>query len=370
MIDIRTGFIPLLDCAPVVVASAMGFAEAEGLALTLVRETSWATLRDRIAVRQLDVAHMLAPMPIAANLGLTPLPVTLVAPLALGAGGNTVTVSAALWQALAEAGAPADFAAAPTASAFATVVLQRAEAGLPRLTIAIVHPFSMHHYQLAYWLASVGIVPGRDVSLVVVAPQMMSAALAGAQIDAFCAGEPWGSVAVAEGAGQILTTGTHIWPSSPEKVLGMRQSWAEEAPDRLARLLRAIVRAAHWCDDPANGEALVQLLARPDMLDQPVAHLLPGRQRRLTAPSGQPETVDGLLSFTGPGRLRPALAHARWIHAQMVRWDQVPASPDGLAAAQASFRPDLGATALAGAAGASFGDSAADAGPFFDGQGV
>ena len=105
--EIRAGFLPLVDCAPLVVASALGFAEEEGLKLTLAREASWATLRDRIAVRHLDAAHMLAPMPIAANLGLTPLAAPLIAPLALGFGGNTVTVSRHLWQQLADRGEPA-----------------------------------------------------------------------------------------------------------------------------------------------------------------------------------------------------------------------------------------------------------------------
>ena len=46
---------------------------AEGIDLTLVRESSWANIRDRVAVGHFDVAHMLAPMPIASTLGLTPI---------------------------------------------------------------------------------------------------------------------------------------------------------------------------------------------------------------------------------------------------------------------------------------------------------
>ena len=94
--EISAGFMPLLDSAILVVAKAKGFAEDEGVALKLARESSWANIRDRLAVGHFQVAHMLAPMPIAGNLGLTPLPSRTIAPMALGLGGNAVTVSNAL----------------------------------------------------------------------------------------------------------------------------------------------------------------------------------------------------------------------------------------------------------------------------------
>ena len=105
---IRLGFMPLVDAAPLIAAKEFGFADAEGLDLTLSRETSWATIRDRLSVGHLDAAHALAPLPIAANLGLGPLPVTMAVPMALGFGANTVTVSPVLWEEMAAHGAQAD----------------------------------------------------------------------------------------------------------------------------------------------------------------------------------------------------------------------------------------------------------------------
>lgn len=345
---IRAGFIPLLDASPLVVAARKGFAEAEGLHLALERETSWATLRDRLAVRHLDVAHILAPMPIAANLGLQPLPSQLVAPMALGFGGNTVTVSRTLWDDLAACGAPGDLAARPAATALARLVAERKRRGEPALVFASVHLYSAHHYQLAYWLASAGVDPVHDVELVVVPPPLMAAALAAGQIDGFCVGEPWGSVAVAGGAGCILTTSAHIWRSSPEKVLGVRARWAEDDPQRLERLIRAVYRAAVWCDDPANREALVALLSEPEALGQPEAVLRPGLWRQLPVPSGARIAAEGLLTFADRAATFPWLSHALWLYAQMVRWGQAPASREAAATAQATFRPDLYRRALTG----------------------
>ena len=107
--QIVAGFMPLLDSAVLVAAKEKGFADAEGFDLALVRETSWANIRDRMAVGHFQVAHVLAPMPIASNLGLTPLAVPTIAPMALGLGGNAVTVSNELWARMAEHGAVADF---------------------------------------------------------------------------------------------------------------------------------------------------------------------------------------------------------------------------------------------------------------------
>jgi two-component system, oxyanion-binding sensor len=102
---ITAGFLPLLDSLLLVIAREKGFAADEGVELVLVRETSWANIRDRTAVGHFDVAHMLAPMPIAASLGLTPIATPVIAPMALGLGGNAVTVSTALWANMIAAGA-------------------------------------------------------------------------------------------------------------------------------------------------------------------------------------------------------------------------------------------------------------------------
>lgn len=345
--EVRAAYIPLLDCAPLVVAGALGFAEAEGLRLTLSRETSWATLRDRISVRHLDAAHMLAPMPIAANLGLTPLPTELVAPLSLGAGGNTITMSLAAWDGLRQFEAPADFDARRAIDAFSRLVEQRRHRGAPKLMIGIVHPHSVHFYQLAYWLSAGQLEPQNDIDLVVLPPSLMPAALATGQIDGFCAGEPWGSVAVADGAGKILTTSAHIWRNGPEKVLGVRKAWAESKPEAVAALIRAVYRAALWCDEPANRGSLAELLSKPEHLAQSATILRRSLERRLVGPPGSVVEVEGFLTFSSSAATFPWVSQAAWLYAQMVRWGQLEHSPHALSIAKATFRPDMTRAALA-----------------------
>src|SRR3954454_5454509 len=182
---ITAGFIPLTDSLLLVTAFEKGFARAEGMDLALIKESSWANIRDRIAVGHFDVPHMLAPMPLAANLGLTPIHVPVVAPMALGLGGNAVTVSTALWDRMKAVGAPETLEAAPVGAALAGVV----EASVEKLRLAVVHPYSGHNYELRYWLAASGIDPDRQVEIVILPPPLMADALTAGRIDGYCVGE-------------------------------------------------------------------------------------------------------------------------------------------------------------------------------------
>lgn len=102
--QVRLGFVPLVDCALPVVARAKGFAEEENIDLTLIREMSWAAIRDKLSYGVYDAAHLLAGIPLAARLGLGGMPSQRIAvPMALGRGGNAITVSTRLYQRMLEA---------------------------------------------------------------------------------------------------------------------------------------------------------------------------------------------------------------------------------------------------------------------------
>jgi len=349
--SIRAGYVPLLDSAVLVAAAELGFAEERGLDLKLQRETSWATVRDRIGVGQFEAAHMLAPMPIAANLGLGPLPVQMIAPMVLALGGNGVTVSNDVAQAMA-ALAPAGFEATPGASgqALAKAIGQLADEGRPALRFAVVHPHSSHNYDLRYWLAASGIEPDRDVEITVVPPPLMPDALAGGGIDGFCAGEPWGTIAVRSGAGRMVTSRAEIWRRGPEKVLGVTQAFADENPEALLALILALLDAAEWCSAPENHQRLASLLAGPDRLSVDAATLLPGLRGMLEIAPGETRDIPDFMVFAGKDANRPDPRHARWLYRQMARWHDAPMSEAGREIAGRTFRPDLFAKAAGGAA--------------------
>ncbi len=340
---ITAGFLPLLDSALLIIGREKGFAAAQGIDLSLVRETSWANIRDRVAVGHFDVAHMLAPMPIAAALGLSPLAVPVIAPMAMGLGGNAVTVSTPLWQRLSESGAPDTLDARGVGTALASVV----GSGGPRLRFGVVHPHSGHNYELRYWLAASGIDPERDVEIVILPPPLLPDALGTGAIDGYCVGEPWSSVGVDAGAGRIATVKAAIWRSSPEKVLGAGEKWADGNPQALSALLRAMYRASEWCGDRANHEEAAGILSQPRYLDLPAGLLGRGLSGELRVSDGEVRKVaDFFIPHQGAATF-PWQSHALWFYSQMVRWGHVVHSPEHARKAAATYRPDLYRAAIA-----------------------
>jgi NitT/TauT family transport system ATP-binding protein len=345
--EIIAGFMPLLDSAILVAAKEKDFAEQEGIDLTLVRETSWASIRDRMAVGHFQVAHLLAPMPIAANLGLTPLAAKTIAPIALGLGGNAITVSNALWTQMADQGALPNFDPAATGQALRQVIAtNRSKDWSGPLKFAAVHPFSGHNYELRYWLAACGIDPERDVEIVILPPPLMADALGAGAIDGYCVGEPWSTAAATAGVGHIATIKAAIWRSSPEKVLGVATNWAERNPDALAALLRALCRAAQWCSTQANHRELAQILAGQSYVARPAEWMLHGLSGALDVGGGDIKHADEFFVPFAKAATFPWKSHALWFYSQMVRWGQVAHTPENAAIVRETYRPDIYRNAL------------------------
>jgi ABC-type nitrate/sulfonate/bicarbonate transport system substrate-binding protein len=329
MTALALGFIPLTDCAPLAVAETLGFFADEGLAVVLSREASWATVRDKVAVGALDGAHMLAPMALAASAGAAEPAVPMLAPLALAVNGAAVTLSRALADSLeAEAWTPLAVGAA-----LGRQVAARAARGEAPLTFAVVFPFSLHNYALRYWLSQGGIDPDADVRIVVTPPPRMVDQLRDGQVDGFCVGAPWNSVAVGEGLGRIALRTSQFWPRGPDKVLGVTAAFAAEDPARLQATLRALLRAQVWADTPDNRPELIELLARPHYVAAP--------------PQAIAAALAEELVFHRDGASAPRLEHARWFLSQMRRWNQIDDRIDQPGLAAQVYRPDLARTAQA-----------------------
>ncbi len=247
---LRIGFIPLVDAAALIVAVDKGFAAAEGLDVTLVREVSWSNVRDKLNIGLFDAAHLLAPVAIASSLGLGHVKVPIAAPFNLGLNGNAITVSPALHAAIMAELDGDRFDPMATALALSRVVAARRRSGAEPLTFGMTFPFSTHNYQLRFWMAAGGVDPDEDVRLVVLPPPYMVDSLASGHVDAFCVGAPWNSVAVDLGIGRILHFVSDILVRAAEKVLAVRQNWSEKNPQLVAALIRAAFRAAEFIEQP------------------------------------------------------------------------------------------------------------------------
>ena len=345
----HAGFIPLLDCAPLVIAKELGFDRRFGLSLHLHREVSWANIRDKLDIGVFDCAHMLAPMPIAATLGLGRATEPVIAPMSLSLNGNAITVSQTLYADMcitdAEAVHQGGMAAARS---LAEVIDRRAEAGREPLTLGMVYPFSCHNYDLRFWLASAGIDPDNDVNLVVIPPPLLAESLKAGRVDGFCVGQPWNSVAVEEGHGVIVATKNQLWSMSPEKVLGVREDWAKANAGLLADIIRALTLACQWLDQPENRREAAIILARPEYVGVAEGLLLRPLTGNMARGGKEEKIVDqDAVVFHRHDANFPWRSHAVWIITQMIRWGQAREPFDILALADRVYRPDLYRAAVA-----------------------
>ena len=345
--SLHIGFIPLIDAAALIVAADKGFAAAEGLDVTLVREVSWSNVRDKLNIGLFDAAHLLAPVAIASSLGLGHVKVPISAPFNLGLNGNAITVSPALHAAIMAQIDGDRFDPMATALALSRVVAARRNSGAEPLTFAMTFPFSTHNYQLRFWMAAGGIDPDEDVRLVVLPPPYMVDSLASGHVDAFCVGAPWNSIAVDLGVGHILHFVSDILARAAEKVLAVRQSWSEKNPQIVAALVRAASHAAEFIEQPQNRAEAARILSAPERIGvdaEVIQRTLDGRLK--ISPDGTMRASDRYLLIGREGAGRPDPVQAAWLYAQMVRWGQTSISAEALQTAKGVFRPDLYDAAL------------------------
>ncbi|MGV6848468.1 MAG: CmpA/NrtA family ABC transporter substrate-binding protein [Marinibacterium sp.] len=340
LIQLKAGFIPLVDAAPLIVARELGFAEEEGLDLMLVSAPSWSTLRDWVAMGQIDAAHMLSPVPVATALGLGGIAMPLHALSVLSINGNVIGVSRVLADRMRDQGYGFDFAD-PVAAGQA---LKSAVKGT--LRVGVPFPFSMHAELLYYWLGAAGFEAPQALDVRTIPPPLMAKALADDDIDAFCVGEPWGSIAVEHFGGTLILPGAAIWARAPEKVLAVREAWIGEHPDSARRLIRAVWQAGRWLAHPEHRSTASELLSQAGYLDVTsniLDRALTGQI--VTSPQGEERHRDGFIAFHDGAATFPWRSQAAWIAERLAARTGL----DRAAARKAArvFRADIYRQALA-----------------------
>lgn len=342
----RIGFLPLVDAALPILARELGLAEEQGVDLELVRDMSWATVRDRLIYGGTDAAHLVAPLAISTTLGLDRPAVPLTVPFVLGLNGNAVTLAPPLAEAISEPGVLLD--SVTSGQRLAALISMRAREGT-KIRFGVVHRYSSHNYMLQYWLRGSGVDIERDVEIVTIAPPFAAEALAMREIDGICVGEPWNSVAVERGVGVIVNVTSHIWLRGVEKVLALRTVRAEAEPEIVHRLIRALYKAGEIFVDPAQYSANAAILARADYLDGSAELIERAIADRIKLAAGQePMHIPDFMFQHREAANFPWASQAAWLYAQMVQAGHVVRSDEGYAAAQRVFRPDIYRAALAG----------------------
>jgi len=312
-VNLNIGFVPLTDCAPLVVAHELGLFAKHGLeAVTLSREPNWNAVLEGMTTGRLDAAQMVAGMPIAMTVGMggqAPLPT--VTALTLARNGNAIVLD----KKFADQGVRTlgDFKA----------YLSQTPGQI--LTLGMVHPAATHNLMLRYWLASAGIDPDRDVHLAMIPPPQMAASLKAGTIAGYCAGEPWNTYAIQQGLGFVAATDLEIWAGQMEKVLGVREDWANQYPETHVALVKALLEACEYCDDLRNREQILEWLCQPRYVGAKPAVLRPGFIDPYDRGLGhKPEPLPHYHQFFIDQSNYPDRVEGLWILTQLARWGIIP----------------------------------------------
>jgi nitrate/nitrite transport system substrate-binding protein len=326
--EVRIGFIPLTDCASVIMASALGFDAKHGIRIVPRRERSWAAVRDKLLAGDLDAAHVLYGLVYGVQLGIGGAPRDMAVLMTLNANGQGISIA----RPLAERGAV-------DGQSLARLV----RAGERRYVFAQTFPTGTHAMWLYYWLAAHGIDPLRDVTMITVPPPQMVAAVRAGQIDGFCVGEPWNHYGVVDGTTVHLASSQDVWRDHPEKVLGTTRAFVERYPNTARAMVMAVLEASRWIDASAeNRRRMAETVAREAYVNVPVEVMVDRILGRYQNGLGRAWIDPAPMSFHAAGAVNfPYLSDGMWFLTQFKRWGLVAEHPDYFTVAAAVNRVDL-----------------------------
>jgi ABC-type nitrate/sulfonate/bicarbonate transport system substrate-binding protein len=294
-------------------AAELGLFAAHGLDVKLSREVGWATVRDKVLLRELEAAHAPAAMVLTNSLGIGSFKFPCVTGLVLNLHGNAITLSNRLWEA----------GVRDSATLREFVLGHR---GKPKLAFGVAFSCSSHNFLLRAWLRAGGLDPGRDVNIVVVPPPQMAANLKAGNLDGYCVGEPWNSVAVLQRAGWVAAASARIAPLHPEKVLLARADFVEARDEEHRRLIVALHEACAWCQRPENRNRLAATLAQPQYLNTNPDAVRLSLCQPFRVGKDEREEIKDFHTFAGPEVNEPGPDKAAWVRESLLQSQVLPKS--------------------------------------------
>jgi nitrate/nitrite transport system substrate-binding protein len=312
---IKLGFIPLTDCAPLVIAKEMGLFQKYGLDVQLSKEASWANIRDKILNGELDGAHCLFSMPFSVYTGIggkagSEMRIAMV----LNNNGQAITLSKDF------CGLVGFKETKKVAAAIKSVQSKK------EVTFAMTFPGGTHDIWLRLWLAACG-VSSKSVGIITIPPPQMVANMRVDNMEGFCVGEPWNGVAATQNIGFTHIASQDIWKNHPEKALVVNKAFAESDREDLKKIMMAVLEACKWLDNMGNRKKAASILSRPNYVNAPVTVLearLMG-SNDLGCDLGVQRYKDDYMLFYNNGAVNaPRKAHGIWFMAQYARFGMAP----------------------------------------------
>lgn len=318
--EVRVGFMPLTDCASVIMAAVLGFDKKYGITIVPTREASWASVRDKLIGGEIDAAHVLYSLVYGVHLGIGSPRKDMAVLMTLNQNGQAITLSSQLAQQGAIDG--------PSLAR----LLREQPRPVGRYTFAHTFPTGTHAMWLYYWLAAHGINPLRDVHVATVPPAHMVANIAAGNIDGFCAGEPWNHRAIADEVGVTAAASQDIWPGHPEKVLGANADFVRNYPNTARALVAAVLEASRWIDaSQANKLRAAETVAGKAYVNTSVTVISPRILGHYSNGAGSSHEDPNCMKFHQDGAVNfPYLSDGMWFLTQHKRWGLLKDHPDYL----------------------------------------
>lgn len=318
--EVKVGFIPLTDCASVVIASVMKFDEKYGIKIMPSKEASWAAVRDKLVNGELHAAHVLYGLIYGVHLGIGGTKKDMSVMMTLNNNGQAITLSNQLKDKGATTG---------------ETLKKLVDTDKRDYTFAQTFPTGTHAMWLYYWLANYGIDPFKDVKNIVVPPPQMVANMRVGNMDGFCVGEPWGNRAIADKIGFTAATTQDIWKDHPEKVLGSTAEFTQKYPNTARALMMAVLEASRYIDVMANRPKVAGIIADKSYVNCPVEVIDQRLEGKYEDGLGKKWDDPNYMKFCNDGAVNfPYLSDGMWFLTQHKRWGLLKEDPDYLAVAK------------------------------------
>ena len=326
--EVRVGFIPLTDCAPVVIAAVKGFDRKYGIKIVPSKEASWAAVRDKLLNGENDASHILYGLVYGVQMGVGGPKRDMAITMSLNNNGQAITLSSKL----------KDKGVTDVAQLKALIDKDRSQ----QYTFAQTFPTGTHAMWLYYWLASAGIHPFKDVKAITIPPPQMVANMRVGNMDGYCVGEPWGARAIFDRIGFTSITTQDLWADHPEKVLGMTAEFADKHPNTARAMTAAVLDAAKWADAAENRAEVAKIVADKSYVNTDVSVIEGRLKSEYDNGLGKKWKDAHAMRFYNDGIASyPWLSDGMWFMTQHKRWGLLKEDPDYLGVAQKVNRLDI-----------------------------
>jgi nitrate/nitrite transport system substrate-binding protein len=319
--EVKIGFIPLTDCASVVMASVLEFDKKYGIKITPTKEASWAGIRDKVVNGELDAAHVLYGLIYGVHLGVGGTKKDMAVLMTINNNGQGISLS----KRLADKG---------VVNGEKLAQMMKSE---PReYVFAQTFPTGTHAMWLYYWMAANGINPFSDAKTIVVPPPQMIANVRVGNMDGFCVGEPWNHRGIADGVSVHVASSQDVWKDHPEKVVGTTADFVQKNPNTARAMTMAILEASRWIDASlSNRRKMAETIADKSYVNTSVDVIVERILGRYQNGMGRTWDDPNYMKFFNDGAVNfPYFSDGMWFLTQHRRWGLLKSDPDYLTVAK------------------------------------